>query len=624
MIIRLSNKISSLNLNSRQFFAFFAAYFVLLGFLSIILAMAGIFYASIFEAYLVLGTMTLIVIYFKNKATIKFEKSFYLILAISILSVALFSYYTNPTIFSGRDQGSLSEAAIRLSQNHTLEFSFSASKAFFDIYPAPKCNKYNSILKSIIDLKSEFWCGTRGHGKALNFPGFSYASDGNLITQFPSGYVSWLAAFFSIFGLKGLVIANGVSFFIFLLSFYFIVRNFLEKTPAFLTFLLALTSFVFSWFFKFTLSENLALMLLWFGSLEFYFFMKDKKRLDLGLAFLALGLLLFVRIEGLAFLFMAFLILFFKNRKEKRKLRETMGERNLIIILSIVFLYLINIAVNQAFYLSFAKDIFHSFFQSGNGDSAGNFLPESFFSLKVLSAYAILNLIIFGLLEIIYLLKNKKFEKLIPLFIMIPSFIYLIDPHISNDHPWMLRRFIFSIIPISILYGTLFLNKFLKRAYLFYTFGVLLLVANLFLTIRYITFKPNENLLPQIEKLSAFFKDSDLVLIDREATGDGFAMMSGPMNFLFHKQAVYFFNPKDLEKINRDNFSNVYLIVPDKNLGFYQSSGLLSRTTPRKDYSIEMPALNVIMNKDIGYKTPVILPQREMLLTHGKIYLLNK
>lgn len=596
MLIHLFNKIKPFSLDGHKFFALVAAYFVILGFLSVLLAMAGLFYAFIIQAYLILGLLILALIYFKNKRTISFDKNFLLILSISALAIILFSYFSVPTVFSGRDQGSLSEAAMQLSQKHKLEFSFPAEKEFFRIY---------------------------GTGKALNFPGFDYTEEGNLITRFPLGYISWLAAYICVFGIKGLIIANAVSLLFFLAAFYLLATHFLKNSAALAAILFILTSFAFSWFFKFTLSENLTLMLLWLGILAFYNFIKNKDRFYLAFSFLNLGFLLFVRIEAVFFLFSALIILFFIAKKQKKSIFEFIGKKIAMLLFIIGILYLFSLAIDFSFFKGLAKDSARSFFQEKNKTFSGNLLAEAFFSIKVLFNYAVLSYLIFGLAGILYLFKKKNFEFLIPFLIVSPSFIYLFDPHISNDHPWMLRRFIFSIIPAAILYGTFFMSKFLKNKILFFSLCSILIAANLLIFIPFISFKPNDNLLPQIKELSANFKDSDLILIDREATGDPFSMMSGPMNFIFQKQAVYFFNPSDLDKINRQNFSNVYLIIPDKNLEFYDKNGLSARLTAQKDYKIEMSVLDVITNSEIDLKTSVILPEKKTLTTSGKIYLLK-
>jgi hypothetical protein len=134
----------------------------------------------------------------------------------------------------------------------------------------------------------------------------------------------------------------------------------------------------------------------------------------------------------------------------------------------------------------------------------------------------------------------------------------------------------------------------------------------LLIFIPYLTFSPHKNLLAQTEKISQNFADTDLVLIDRLATGDGWSMMTGPMSFLFGKQTAYFFNLNDLARIDLKRFSNVYFIIPDASQDFYNP--LASKLVPVKDYTIENEILVSVGNN---------LPIPQKLETFGKIYLLN-
>ena len=225
------------NLNEYKLFSALGIFILGLEFLAIILSLFGFFYWPILVVYLIVGIVFLCIChsertpmphrgesknlrsiissfiinrkaydYIKQILRLRPSTNFaqddkkdttknsnflqlFFISLISLLFIIFLSFSTEPTVFSGRDQGSFSEAAVRLSQNHQLEFETLVSQEFFKIY---------------------------GQGTALNFPGFSYTADGKLITHFSIGYIAWLAVFYSLFGLSGLAIANGVLFFIFL------------------------------------------------------------------------------------------------------------------------------------------------------------------------------------------------------------------------------------------------------------------------------------------------------------------------------------------------------------------------------------------------------------------------
>jgi len=577
-----------LELNQRQLFVCFGLFWIGLGWLALILSLLGIFYASILAVYALLAGAFFVWLVLFNKKNIKISVQLLSVIVATIALILITSFYTTPTIFSGRDQGSFSEAAVQLSQNHHFAFSFPASGEFFKIY---------------------------GPGKALNFPGFNYTRDGFLLAQFPPGYPSWLAIFYSFFGLTGFIVANGVSFFIFFLAFYALARKFLKPSSALVTFFMALTAFVFSWFFKFTLSENLALMLVWFGIYAFAIFTKDKNRFFFVASFLSFGLLLFSRIEALAFLVMMALILLIKYRDWKYLLFGVLGKKAVLIILSVLLIYVFHATADSQIYTTLIKSVFKPLVNLKKDIlSAGGF-TQLFFVIKIFALYALLGFLVFASLGIAYLFKRRNFEILLPFLIIAPSFFYLIQPSITPDHPWMLRRFLFAVIPVCIFYTGCFLDRFFKKRFFFYLISGALIAANLTITIPYLSFSPDWNLLPQIEKLSENFSASDLVLVDRLATGDGWSMMTGPMNFLYSKQAVYFFNPKDLDKIDKTKFSKIYFIIPDGSLEFYAKSGLFGRLAPQNDY--------VITNKVLPASSAIRLPKAQDITVHGKIYLLQ-
>ncbi|OGI34914.1 MAG: hypothetical protein A2259_03575 [Candidatus Moranbacteria bacterium RIFOXYA2_FULL_43_15] len=564
---------------------FLGAFWLGFLFLGIALALTGFFHKIFFSLYLIIGAALLLFLCFRhrfNYLSLKIDRSTLFVSAISLIFILFFSYGAEPTVFSGRDQGSFSEAAIRLSQKRRLEFSTPASSEFFKVY---------------------------GTGKALNFPGFNYTASGNLVTQFPAGYISWLAAWYSFFGLAGFAVANGITLFIFLLSFYFLAKNYLGKSAALAAYFLAATSFLFSWFFKFTLSENLALALVWFGILQFYLFFKNKNILHLTVSLSSFGILLFVRIEAWFFLLMIFFCLVFMLKGQKESLRNCFKPR-LILPLSVIGLfYLVTLKVSAPYYTALAKGLLKSF--SGNNASFSEIISDPLYSLKLFVIYALVGYLLLSAAAVTHLFRQKKHLTLLPLLVVLPSFFYLIHPGISSDHPWFMRRFIFSVIPAIIFYTVYFLHSGIKKPLLRRILFFLLLAGNLVVFLPFAVFSPNKNLLEKTRQLSVDFQDTDLILIDREASRDGWSMITGPMSALYQKQAVYFFNPQDLEKIDLKKFSAVYFIIPDQSLDFYEKNGIAERLVPRKDYSIETSDLN---------STSFELPAKKNILTYGKIY----
>ncbi|KKP79657.1 MAG: hypothetical protein A2271_03210 [Candidatus Moranbacteria bacterium RIFOXYA12_FULL_35_19] len=580
-----------ISLSKKELFSVFILLILGLLWLSLILALLGIFYSAILWVYIFSASLFLIYLIWKNFRQIKIAKNEIFFLALTLTLIAVFSFFSSPTIFSGRDQGSLSESAVQLTKNHKLQFSFPAEEEFFRLY---------------------------GPGQALNFPGFSYTQTGQLITHFPLGYIVWLALFFSFFGLSGMIIANGFSFFIFSCAFYLLAKRFLSPFSAFLAWLLSATVFTSFWFFKFTLSENLALALVWLGIYFFILFWDNPKKSSFAIFLLTFGFLIFTRIEGLAF-FAVTLILFFLNFKHHISFKKVLDKKIILLFFVIIAFYILNVFIDRQFFLSIAKAITKPFLVSSNN----SFLPSNpFVSLwqiiKIFHFYGLLIFFFFGLAGFVSSLQEKKIRLLIPFLIILPAFLYIIYPNISSDHPWMLRRFMFAIIPASILYSVIFLEKIFRKKIILGAFLFSLLIANSVMLFFYLSIVPNQNLLAQIEKISHNFKKTDLILVDQKATGDNWTMMSGPMSFLYDLQAVYFFNPSDIDKIDRAKFSAVYFIIPNDNLDFYSQNDLLSKLTPVENYFIENKTLSVLNSKE-----KMQPPSIEAKLVFGKIYLLK-
>ena len=574
---------------------------------AILLALLGFFYPVFLSLYFILALILATWTSWKKIKTRRlnfsfdFKKNydFLLVAAVSFLAVIFFSAYAVPSVFSGRDQGSFSEAAIRLSQNHELHFKTRASEEFFKIYDP---------------------------GRALNFPGFSYTQTGELITQFPIGYVAWLSAFYSFFGLFGLIVANALSFFVFLLVFYRLSRIFLGRQPSFLIVLFFLSSFPFFWFLKLTLSESLAAPLLWLGILNLILFFEKSERLFLIASFLSFFALSFSRLEAFALIIFAAVFFVWKMRKlsADQKIGIFKPKPWLVAIFLAIGFYLLNIWVGRAYFSTVAKGLLGSFSRD-EVSLDQNFWTSFFYTLKVFNLYAVLDVLLVSLLALTFAIYKKRYDFFPVVFLTLPLFAYVFHPGISFDHPWMLRRFVFGVFPAAVFLCFWFLDSFFKRKIYFYLFSVLLLANNLAVSFPYLTFGENRELLGETEKLSREFSRSDLVLVDREASGSGFSMIASPLNFFFGLQAVYFFNPKDIQKIDTGKFENVYFIIPDKNLALYQNEFLFDKLTFQKNYVIENETLGILdQKKGDLLRLPVSLPRAQKTITEGKIYKLEK
>lgn len=572
---------------------------MIFGWTGFLLTLVGFFYAWLVWVFFFVAMAVLIIKEIRNKNYFKTSKELLLVtLGIVIFTVTL-SFFTTPTIFSGRDQGTISESAIRLAQNHKLTFSTPASDAFFQL---------------------------RGPGKALNFPGFFYTNSGKLITQFPLAYTVWLATFYGIFGIAGFVIANAVLSIFFLITFYLLARLFMPIRSSVVSLLLLATSLSIYWFPKYTLSENLALTLLWVSIFSLVAFLKKQTKLNFLLLLASSTLLAFARIEGMAFLLVSVAIVFF-NKKTLLYLKDTFHSKFFFILSFFLLVFLANLFWDINFYKELLKAIIPNTVipqASQLGVLNDSNLPK-FYILKIFQLYGMLSFFLLSAIAGVFYALRKDFLKLVPFLVIAPTLIYFFDSHISPDHPWMLRRFAFSLLPGAIFYCALLisdLNEHVAKKNLVLKIiptliAVFLLIGNMPAFFHFAFFSESKNLLEQTEKISKLFSSNDLILIDSQTTGDGWAMISGPMNFLYLKNSVYFFNPQDISKLDFKSFENVFLITPDNKIPFYTNNTIGKMLVPVDQFTFKTSQLELKSNTE---NVLTHFPEKKSSTTHGIIF----
>ncbi len=634
-----------LNKNDFRLFNQFAFFWLNLAWLAFILTLSGYFHRPVLVLFAILLIIFGLKSFFRNLLKIS---PLFLAINIFVLTIILvFSIFSNPTIFSGRDQGSLSLAAIRLTQFGQIDFSTPVSKTFYNANKATSQEKFTDCLSkknllthnSVSFLSQKItlrYCQVLSAGKALNFPGFYYTSDGKLITQFPLVYISWLAMFYFFFGINGFIVANAVSFYLFIIAFLFLLKNIIlsnknnfpfvnknekrlpEVVYSFIILLIIFSSFSFIWFYKFTLSENLALALLWTGVLNLVIWIKRQSISRYSIhhylfpALLSLILLIFTRIEGAVFFILTIFVLF-----SEKKFRHLLQRKNVFLFfLAFIIVFLLffiwNFNTDIYFYKTIAKAVWKDFH---NNKIIGQEIFSGFNLLKILFLYGLLLPIIFGFVQIFIYFKKKKFLPLIPFFIAFPAFVYLFNPQISPDHPWMLRRFLFAVLPIAILYSTLLIyNTGKKNRFLAVLIFLTIIVGNIPASAKYLTFRPGENLPEFNEKIHSLFSKKDLVLIDRLASGDNQQMLSGPLNTVYNLNAVYFFNPKIFNKLDLTPYEKIFLITPQQKTVFYQDFFGKENLNLIQNYSINLSTLKKESLSDFAF------PKIQTHAVNGQIF----
>jgi hypothetical protein len=448
-----------------------------------------------------------------------------------------------PSLFTGRDQGSIALAAWELAERQELAFSTPASAAFFAIY---------------------------GPGTALNFPGFAYTESGALLTQFPLGYTSFLALFVSWFGLSGYSLANAILFVFSSWTFFELLALFVRRAAALLGIMLFSGSFLTVWLSQLSLTENLALPLFLTLALSTLRLIREPRALLLIPFFLAAFLLPMTRIEGFLISPIAFGILCLRPSTRALLTAQPLWQIALV-GLSMGFLFLRDLFINLPFYTMIGKALtkysheLSGVAQVANEPSLG----------PIFVSYGLFAVFVLGCAGMLWSLAERRFEGFWIVLIAAPTLVYLFDGHISDDHPWLLRRYAFTLFPLFLFFTIHFVvfleervsSSFRKTA--FALAAIMLVGVQVWPFLQAINIRENQGLLATSGRVAALFGSGDLVLVDRLATGDPFSMLPGPLTSMHGLSAVYFFNPEDIQRIDREAFEHIYLIAPEDSLGRY-------------------------------------------------------
>ncbi len=497
---------------------------------------------------------------------------------------SLLSFSPFPAL-SGRDEGSYANAAIYLAKEGNLFFKLPA----FDL------------------LKNE----GPAH-QALNFPGF-VVENGFLTSQFSPAYSVWLAVFFNFFGsVSSFAWANAFLILGGATSFYFFLRIWFPTWVSAGGFVALLSHFIFFWFPRFTLSENLTFFL--FTNLILFLALIGKKRSSKIYFWVVIEIaILFplVRPEGWWVLF--FLLTYGFLRKMRQNNRLSLTERIkkirensfsapsvlkrksfwqiLFWLGASIFILIYTFKLQLPVYLRLFKDWINwsenkSFYQgiksnvsldslTGLKKAGLSFLPslshlEYFWKIEWIYGVLIFGIFAFILFFLSFfgssLLKKRERSFIIFLFLVsLPFWLAFFSPQISPDHPWFLRRF-FSVILPSSLFLTILLavrlgQKMIKRkeSYSLFLsiFLGLIIVPSLFANAYFFNLKLEDGRSQALEQIGNYFQKDDLIFLSRESSGNGWKMFSEPLSSIYGLESAYVYSPENI--LNNREIINQYL-----------------------------------------------------------------
>lgn len=586
----------------------------------------------------VLGSAALFLAAGAHKVFWYFSQKFYdarkdllgiILVAACLLWLCFLLLYAPFPAFSGRDEGSYANAAVYLAKFGSVNFQ----------------------LPLLSYLKGE----GLAH-QSLNFPGFVIRGE-SLSSQFSPAYYIFLGIVYLVtettvaFPLaNGLLILGGV------MAFYTLLRLFFFRWISFAGMLLVMFHFLFLWFPRFTLSENLAFFL--FSNLVLflitYRFFGD--RIYLMPVILCSVTFPLTRPEGWWLLLVVIFLLIYWHYKKIVILSFAKLKKELLILTG-VLAFNIYVAVDQLpIYKRLVRDWLKwsntadSYQQLGRGSlnfgEAENILSALFpswqrlwYFVKVEWIYGILIFGVFALATMVVYLWTRKTEFFarserfligLTALLSLPFFAAFVSPQISPDHPWMLRRFLFVLLPLGVLAAlVLGLNiiKKLPKNWSFAPAAILmaaLLIPSIPATGYFLTAQIDGGREEVLERLGSYFKEDDFVFLERESSGDGWHMWAEPLSSIYGINAAYVYSPQnviEMKEALRDRFlrgQRSYIVLSDQSYHFEHEIAKNFNMTLDKEYRFQNISLNLKQESEgVGFP---LLEKREYIV---KIYLLS-
>lgn len=383
------------------------------------------------------------------------------------------------------------------------------------------------------------------HEEDLYFTGFTKIKTDLFILESLPGYTNYLAIFYFYGGFLGLFLANSLLLFLSLFLIFKVGDSSGGFKIGLITLILFTTHYTTFWFSRRTDSENMLLFLFWLVIFFVYQFIKNKDPKLLSYCILPLSLIFLTRPEGILYILMFFLTLIIISLKKIKKIFH-IARRSLII--SFLFYTLVPISLLLASialltekgvnywgaYNSYKiillgtierfkevifsrieviKQIHLSSGETRSGMVRTPYVYQDFtthstrYVIDVLINYFILPPLIFA---IVFFKRIFNFKILVLLIMAIPSFIYLINPQITPDHPWMMRRYWPILIPLIYLLFSYVISQFKKRQVQIAIVSIGLLI-NIILSAPIIVFSEGRGSLAELKSLNNKLANADFL-----------------------------------------------------------------------------------------------------------------
>lgn len=394
------------------------------------------------------------------------------------------------------------------------------------------------------------------------------------ITQpdFDFGYIAWLALHGAFWGIEGIKIGNFLPLIVGLLSLYFIGKKIGSERVGIFTILMLSTSFVLIWYSRQTMAETYSLALIWLGILSFLKAYQENKSNFLIFSFLSLGLFLFTRPEGIwIFTMLLAATAFFYLSREK------ISKKPLFVLPVILLLFFSYSVLIQPTYfkaiplglktfigapikriVSLVTKTYKAPLEEEIGYVAMN---SALYILNVLGTYNMLLPLLLAsavILKAVFKREGKNFLILIIGSLIAPTFVFLFRLTLFQDQPWMLRRYLYTILPFSYLLTAVFLQKFAGRFKCMLLF--LLLSVNLLISAPILTFAQFDGIVSgQIKEIAEVLPDEAVILCESSALG-----FRAPLRFVFGKKTIFTYASEVNHFLNEAASQPVYIVAPEE------------------------------------------------------------
>ncbi|VVB89303.1 Uncharacterised protein [uncultured archaeon] len=566
-----------ININLQNLIIFSSLSVVLVAWIGSLLAVLGAFKLLIPILLIIACSFCILALALKTKLEFDISRNEIILVFSVILLATANGYFYHESIEHGRDHGPYVSSAINIAKTGYFE----AKEEYMHTYPS-------YFIRA---------------GKIISMP-------------YPA-YSSFLAVMYSLFGIYGIFWSNTIFFLLFLLIMYLIGIEFGHKKIGIIFIMLFLTHYLTIWFTRRTNNETFFMFLLW---LAVYLFLKgytSKEKSFFYLSLFPLSIIPIVRLEGfLYYISFSLAFLFFILREGKVRVKN------------ISQFFIILIFLSMPLYISdFTREtilntlpVIRSQSQQAlaTSETQTGAWWEVFnqnihrFTFDMFTYYLLTPLFI---ILIIYILRRRyNFGFILILILISPAFYFLINPSISPDQPWFMRRFWPHIVVLlffvpSIILGNMRLED--NRTKLIFGIGLILLLSgNLIYSSRIITFSEDRGLVEQLNNLDKKLPENTCI-IGTQYIPSRFLI---PMHFLFDR---CFIN----DRIEQDNWRKITIdelarFVPeDKDIIIVS----LSKELPKEEmkyyfnnfdlkyisnFTIKVPRIDLTADF-LGYQKPI-------------------